>query len=527
MESLFRGAFSSFAPSKDDSAAMISSGLVSQTMWWQKHGRRSFDRLVGAEIIDDDEMADENPITTQGDVDEDLITKAIENWDDSLVDPSLEQACAHGAKSQDEKDADEILTDVSDMIQTLLSYQKNRNLTLPSAATQSRYAADPAHSDMLTNGSPAQPDDEEKATYDTLKAQLSLIVQTLPPYAVARLNSDKLDELNISMRIEVRTDEYRGSMDEDEVAARARMASQAAAQPARPSQHRASSSYGQQYQGNRAPIANSQYYGAQTPVRPGPMQRPPQSMPPAYNQRPPGYRQPNQYTKNYNTQTPQGQPATYGTPTQGRSQFPQQPGYANMSTPNTQPRFSAYNPGAQTPNMAPHHNYQPQQQGTPSHPAQYNQYGNGTAPPPRPVASPHVQQQHGYRPQQGTPQRQPSFSGAPQQPNMVPNPQARGYPPQQGPMVAQHQHHPSGNGNAAGSPGQFHSSVNPHQARTAIPQPPLGLPPRTASISGPAAVPDMGAGSILASPSPKLAPPPPAGVNGTASVVGGTTINGA
>ncbi|KXJ90769.1 hypothetical protein Micbo1qcDRAFT_136079 [Microdochium bolleyi] len=525
MESLFRGAFSSFAPSKDDSAAVISSGLVSQTMWWQKHGKRSFDRLAGADMMDEDETADRDITAAQLDLDEDLIKNAIENWDDNLVDPSLEKACTPSVKSQEEKDADEILQDVSDLIQTLVSYQKNRNLSLPNAATQSRYAADPAHSDMLTNGSPVQPDEEERATYDALKAQLSLIVQTLPPYAVARLNSDKLDELNISMKIEIRTDEYRGSMDEDEVAARARMASQAAAQPTRPPSQRASSSYGQQYQGNRAPVANAQYYGAQTPVRSGPVQQAPQSMPPTYNQRPPGYRQPNQYTKRHNTQTPQGQPAVYGqagaygTPTQNRAQFPQQPqpGYPNMGTPNTQPRFSAYQPNAQTPSMAPHHNYpqQQQQQGTPSHAPQYNQYGNG-APAPRPVPSPHMQQQHmqpqqGYRPQQGTPQRQPSFSGG-QQPNMVPHPQARGYPPQQAPMMAQQQHQPQqvgGGVRPAGSPGQFHPSA------VTVPQ---GGPPRTASMSGSAApVPDMGGAGTLASPSPNPQQQSLPSVNGAAA----------
>ncbi|KAH7029178.1 uncharacterized protein B0I36DRAFT_290617 [Microdochium trichocladiopsis] len=505
MESLFRGAFSSFAPSKDDSAAMVSSGLVSQTIWWQKHGKRSFDRLVEGDGTDEDETPKEANAIPPADIDEKLIENAIENWDDSLVDPSLEQACLQGAKTQEEKDTDDILQQVSDMIQTLVSYQKNRNLTLPSAAVQSRYAADPAHSDMLTNGSPVQPDEEETATYDALKAQLSLIVQSLPPYAVARLNSDKLDELNISMRMEVKTDEYRGSMDEDEAAARARMASQAVAQPARPSSHRASGSYGQPYQNNRAPVANAQYYGgAQTPVRPGPMQRPPQSMPPAYNQRPPGYRQPNQYTKAaYNAQAAQGQPAygqagAYGTPPQNRQQFPQHAGYSNVGTPNTQPRFSAYQPSAQTPNMA-QHSYQPQhQQGTPTHP-QYNQYPNG-APPPRAVSSPHVppqqphmQPQHGFRPT-GTPQqRQPSVSA--QQPNLA-NPQARGYP-QQGPMMPHQQHQVAGK---AGSPAQFH---NANQVEQAMHQGRVGPPTRASISAGHAAVPDMGAGTLgVASPGP-------------------------
>lgn len=497
MESLFRGAFSSFAPSKDDSAAMVSSGLISQTIWWQKHGKRSFDRLIEADQDPEEEVS--GPATNASDmvVDEAIIESAIENWDDSLLDPSLEQACFPGSKTQEEKDADDLLQEVSDMIQTLVSYQKNRNLALPSPAVQSRYAADPAHSDMLTNGNPAQPDEEETATYDVLRAQLSLIVQSLPPYAVARLNSDKLDELNISMKLEVKTDEYRGSMDEDEAAVRARMASQAGTQPVRPPSHRASSSYGQQqYQNSRTPVANAQYYGgAQTPVRPAPMQRPAQSIPPNFNQRPPGLRQPNQYTKaaydaakaahavQLQAQAAaqaqaQGQSAAYGTPTQNRHV-----GYSTMGTPNTQPRFSAYQPNAQTPNMTQgHHNYQ--QQGTPTHP-QYNQYPPNGVPPPRAAPSPHAQHmppQHGYRPT-GTPQqqRQPSFSAQQQQQQPAAgHPQTRGGYPQQAPMMPQQMPLHQGMSGKAGSPVQYHG----------------GVPPTRGSISGHAAVPDMGAGTL-------------------------------
>ncbi|EMR69884.1 hypothetical protein UCREL1_3088 [Eutypa lata UCREL1] len=207
MESLFRGAFSSFAPSRDDSAATISSGMISQTLWWQKAGKRSFERLIGTDhsedSANDSDMADASPA---GEIDEGLIQDVIDNWDDTMVDPSLEQACCP-KKSDEEKDVDDVLQDVSDMIQTLISYQRNRNLQLPTASSQSRYAADPAHSDMLTNGTPVQPSEEETATYEALKTQLVLVIQMLPPFAVARLNSDRLDELNISTKMEVRTDD--------------------------------------------------------------------------------------------------------------------------------------------------------------------------------------------------------------------------------------------------------------------------------------------------------------------------------
>ncbi|KAI1413360.1 hypothetical protein F5Y13DRAFT_189268 [Hypoxylon sp. FL1857] len=507
MEALFRGAFSSFAPSKDDSAAMISSGLISQTMWWQKVGKRSFDRLIESEVPEDAPEDTENTDTAPvEEVDEDLIKEALDKWDETMVDPSLEEACCV-KKSDEEKDVDDLLQDVSDMIQTLVSYQKNRNLTLPSASSQSRYAADPAHSDMLTNGTPVQPGEEEMATYQALKAQLALVIQSLPPYAVARLNSDKLDELNISTKIEIRTDEYQGLMEEDEAAARARAAQAATVNP-RPVTHRSSSSsnnlqYGQQYHTNRAPMPNPQYYGAQTPVRPPQpsVQRPPQTMPPAYSHRPPsnpGYRPPNQYLNTGYSHQFAKQPQAYsqaapygGTPTQARPQYQPMPGYPNMGNPNMgnttpQARFPSYPPNTQPPN---YHHQQPYQvqnqplqlQGTPSHPP-YGPYTNGAAAIPQRTASPHVphqQPQHqplphhpGYNPA-GTPVRQPSFGS---QSNVGSDPSRRYYPPASSPAVPNNQsNQPSqqSQNSQSHTPTNFqslHTSLHPDQVQQAMNQ---------------------------------------------------------
>ncbi|KAI1139148.1 hypothetical protein F5Y05DRAFT_339902 [Hypoxylon sp. FL0543] len=503
MEALFRGAFSSFAPSKDDSAAMISSGLISHTMWWQKVGKRSFDRLIESELpeeVSDD--ADKTITAPVEEVDEDLIKEALDKWDETMVDPSLEAACCP-KKSDEEKDVDDILQDVSDMIQTLISYQKNRNLTLPSASSQSRYAADPTHNDMLTNGTPVQPGEEEMATYQALKAQLALVIQSLPPYAVARLNSDKLDELNISTKIEVRTDEYQGLMEEDEAAARARAAQAATVNP-RPVPHRSSSSsnnlqYGQPYHTNRAPMPNPQYYGPQTPVRPPqpPVQRPPQTMPPAYSHRPPsnpGYRPPNQYPNTGFSHQFAKQPQPYsqagpygGTPTQARPPYQPVPGYPNMANPNMgsatpQARFSPYPPNTQPSN---YHHQQPYQaqpqahqlQGTPSHPP-YGTYTNGAAAVPQRTASPHVPHpppQHQPLPHHpgyntaGAPVRQPPYGN---QPNVTNDPSRRFYPPAGSPTIPNSQPNQLGQPtqNPQSSGNQFQTSLSSVQVQQAMDQ---------------------------------------------------------
>ncbi|KAI0531674.1 hypothetical protein GGR58DRAFT_222946 [Xylaria digitata] len=508
LESLFRGAFSSFAPSKDDSAAMISSGLISQTLWWQKTGQRSFDRLIDSGRADNAvDEGDQMKVDQKDEIDENIIQQAIENWDDALVDPSLEEACCP-QKPDNEKDTDDVLQDVSDMIQTLISYQKNRNLTLPTASSQSRYASDPAHSDMLTNGTQVQPGEEETATYEALKAQLLLVIQMLPPYAVARLNSDKLEELNISTKIEIRTDEYQGTMEEDEAAARARAAQTAAAAAnTRPVSHRSSSSsgnmqYSQQYHANtsRAQAQTPQFYN-QTPVRPPQpaMQRAPQTMPPTYQQRPAsnaGYRPPNTYQNTAYAQQyvkpaagyPQ-QPSFTSTPTQSRMYSTPNSkyvpaGYNNLGhlgNASPQTRFQAYSP--QPPNTQPHYTHQPypahhSPAPTPSH-APYNHYTNGTPTmPPRTAASPqiHHQQPHsphvppqGYHPT-GTPSRQPSYSSQPHMANNSPRPY---YPPTTThvpPPMQNHQmtnqHNPNQSNQAQGT--SFQTSLSSHQVQQAM-----------------------------------------------------------
>ncbi|KAK4203507.1 hypothetical protein QBC40DRAFT_20375 [Triangularia verruculosa] len=272
MEALFRGAFSSFAPSRDDSAAIVPSSLISR-IWWQRVGRRNFEKMNEDAL---DEKEEENAVEPGfvTEIDDDLVKEAIENWD-SVVDPSLDEVL--GKKSDEEKEVEDLLDEVTDMIETLSSFQRNRNLTLPTS--QDRYSADPNNGDMLRNGNASQqPSEEEVMTYEALKAQLAMIIASLPPYAVARLNSDKLEELAVSTKIEVRSDEYRGVMEEDEPARLSRQAAQAAANASQRQAHRtpsvSSATYGnhqQQYPGqfqpSARPIANAQHF-PQTPVRP-------------------------------------------------------------------------------------------------------------------------------------------------------------------------------------------------------------------------------------------------------------------
>lgn len=375
MEALFRGAFSSFAPEKDDSGAVISSGEVGR-VWFQRTGCRYVQRLYETGLPVEEDHALPGITAT----DEEEIAKAIEDWDESLVDPSLAGA-KDGKKSDEDKEVEDTLQEISDLIETLSSYQRNRLLTLPNG--QNRNATDPAKVDML-NGSLAEPSDEERETYEMLRDQLAVIIQSLPPYAVARLNSDKLEELNVSTKVEIRSEVYKGIMEEDETSARLRQqqtqaaqAAQAAAQTPRQA-HRTPSFHGNTpaaYQsGQQQPYARHQYQVAnQTPVPvPNHYQQSPvrQQVPPSYQRqvsapmggvqpqqhrpsggqpfaRPSGWnQQPMQPLRNYGGSG--GIPSYAGTPGQGRAASAYQPQHAQPGTPGRYPQgYPGYNPQQQ------------------------------------------------------------------------------------------------------------------------------------------------------------------------------------
>ncbi|KAK3346771.1 hypothetical protein B0T25DRAFT_287432 [Lasiosphaeria hispida] len=489
MEALFRGAFSTFAPSRDDSAAIIPSRQVSR-IWWQRVGRRNFEKLTDMDASEDDTgdtaAADSSAAV---EFDEEKVKSIIENWDESAIDPALSDTSSmdgvFAKKSDEEKDTDDLLEEVSDMIETLASYQRNRNLTLPTS--QDRYSADPVNGDMLRNGNLShQPTEEEAEAYKILKTQLKLIVNTLPPYAVARLNSDRLAELNVSTRIEIRTDEYKGVMEEDEPARLARQAAQAAASSSQ-RQHRVSSvpaaspypNQLPQYPGHFTPSARpiAQQY-PQTPVRPqvpNVYQRPPSTVPlPQQHQshqrpQPP----PTQYRPQQNSfggyapqlakaQTPYGHSNMVpyaASPTQPR--MPQQPNYNMGPAPTQNQRYPPNYPGGY---QQPHQQIHPQHVQHPPH-LQHAQHS------PHPQHTPHhapITQQVQQHPQQHAPQHMQQHVQHAQ------HPQQQGYSPYanggQMPRTMSPQVPPQlGYGQSPTPPQQHHQMARPY--------PSPGMPP--------------------------------------------------
>lgn len=468
MEALFRGSFSSFAPEKDDSGAVISSGEVGR-VWYQRQGHRYMQQMIEAELSDESEEIEEAVITPALEAE---IAKEIEEWDESLVDPELADA-SEGKKSEDEKEVEDTLQEISDLIETLASYQRNRLLTLPTS--QNRGSTDPAKADML-NGSPAQePSDEERDTYELLRDQLAVIIQSLPPYAVARLNSDKLEELNVSTKIEIRSDVYKGVMEEDEASARLRhqqaQAAQAAQTPRQP--QRAPSFHNATPYQSGQPQYNRQFQmPTQTPV----------PVPNHYQQSPVRNQVPPSYQRQVSAPMPAGMPPQQHRPTSGQGPFARPTGWNSQqpmqplrgySTPGAVPQYTG-TPGQ--PRVASGYQ-QPAQSGTPGQfPPQYRGYQQ-----PQPQAQSGLQQSQ-YQQQPGT--IPPHMNGGVSMPARTMSPQvsqfaaaAQGYSPrasQQQPMQRTQPYGTPGQpgGHPAGIPRFPSNGAHPNQSTSPVPPQP-------------------------------------------------------
>ncbi|KAK2629012.1 hypothetical protein QTJ16_002115 [Diplocarpon rosae] len=297
LEALFRGAYSSFAPTRDDSAAVVPVGVMNR-LWWQEVGEIRFGNLV--ENWNSMEEATRPPPALENKVEDEelaVFEKLVEEYDSDLIDPDLATLDSGIEKSVEEKDVDEIIEGISELLETLHSYQRIRHMSLSSSSRPAGLLSVP---DTTSLGTPSKPSEPEQATYEILKSQLILMISTLPPFAVAKLDPDRLADLAISTKIEIRATNYKGVMEDDEVAARAKVAALSAATAPRPTAsmqtHRSSSAslYGNQYTSSPRPVpaVTQQYYNsAQTPIRPpsNNMQRPPATAPVPYQiQRPPG-----------------------------------------------------------------------------------------------------------------------------------------------------------------------------------------------------------------------------------------------
>ncbi|KAF2400036.1 hypothetical protein EJ06DRAFT_44096 [Trichodelitschia bisporula] len=315
-DALFRRVYSSFAPSSDNTGAVVPVQTRNE-IWWQKVGKWRAERLLAI-----DPMLLESDLEQQsaeGTEDEDAAFKdAVESFDpDSWDDPMKDVA-----DPADPADVDQALEEVSQLLETLASYQRIRNSYPPGSKS--------AASELT--GTPQTPTPAEIETYKTLKSALATMIAALPPTAIARLDGDKLGALKLSGNVLVEVPVEGGTLEEDQVSKMAKQAAFSAAVGSSPVPALNRGPSGNTY--SAFPPTVSQYVrpAGQTQLRP----------------------QPTTYQQNVNV-TPRTQPLNYqrtapgvqtfagNYPTQSRMSYTQPPQFTQPAPP----RSANYGPTGQ------------------------------------------------------------------------------------------------------------------------------------------------------------------------------------
>lgn len=399
--SMLQGVYSSFAPSFDSSGAVVQADSK-DLVWWGKRGSKRVPTLLSIPYEEQESEATsaEQPGNI-GELDEQTLDEMVKSFN---PDDFADNVASTGARSkeekkekEEEKEMEALLRDVSELLETLSSYQKVRNLEV----------SVPGQDTTSEQGDPNTPSAAEKGVYETLKSSLTALVSNLPPYAVSKLDGDQLAELNISQKVLVENQDYHGTMQKDDytlqqerfaalapgVGSTNRTSTPTAASVGRP---RAMQGYNRTVpaaaQSFTAPQA---YYGARQPSTPGgyaPAQYAGTRAPGTPSQRP-AYLPP-QYSQGG---TPQTVPQN---PRQGQSGYPYT---AQQAAAQASPQ-----PYTPRPAQAGAYNvpYASSRTASPQKAAQYN-----TPQPRTPYIPSQQQQQQRYVPQQ---QQSASYAGTPQ-----------------------------------------------------------------------------------------------------------------
>ncbi|CEL07300.1 hypothetical protein ASPCAL10462 [Aspergillus calidoustus] len=400
---VLQGVYSSFAPSFDSSNAVLQAD-AKNLVWWSKRGAKRLNALLSI-TIDEPQDTTAQPGSI-GDLDESTLEEMVKSFDpEEFVDPAIQpEAAKEEEGDKPSKDTDDLLTEVSDLLETLSSYQKIRNLELPTPANAGAEAKETPSNEVSSD----EPSDPEREVYETLRSSLAVLVSQLPPFAVAKLNGDQLAELNISQKILIDSTDYSGTMEKDDYTIQQERAAAVAAAP-RTSTPSRPTNYQAQY--------NQRAFTTNTQIQP---QRNFQAPPQPYY--------------------PPRQPSTPGAYTPGNSQ--QFPGTARPpATPGQRP--------------APHPGYaQPTPQYSQANPIQYQRGGgqNGFAysysGQSGPIPAQGSPQQYTPRPGQQTPYNATPFgpgrSASPQKPGAYTTPRAPFMPPNANPQQRFMQHPQSG-----------------------------------------------------------------------------------
>ncbi|KAL9624497.1 MAG: hypothetical protein Q9160_001161 [Pyrenula sp. 1 TL-2023] len=290
-KSLFQAAYTSFAPAYDSTDSVVPE-QIRRRMWWSKVGHKKFNALFTSQYPEDGLKGESAVIETDDPVESfaEVVASFVEDdkpkefFDDVEASP---------------KEVDEILEEITGLLSTLSSYQRIRNLSTPRPGTRA--------------GNLSTPSKDEIDIYELLRSQLLAMIANLPPYAVAKLDGNQLESLNVAPRILVQSTDFTGTMEPDQVTIRKQQATSNSA-PNRV--NTPTTTQRPNYQALNAAGFNSRAYGSNGKMP---------SSTPNYQQG--QYRQPNQYSS-----LAASHPNSRGSVSSQRPNFSQQYNQTSTST---------------------------------------------------------------------------------------------------------------------------------------------------------------------------------------------------
>ena len=208
--SLFREAYSSFAPSSDGTRSGASRRAKSQ-VWWSRFGAKHMHKYLSSGSTDVDAITAQLPEIS---LDNEGLEDAVKSFTPEPLQPAETEEESNDSKDED---TESVLQEISELLRTLDSFRQLRQL---GPGTSSLQDADrPSIAEVRTT-----PSALELETYEVLKSSLSAMIATLPPHLVAKLNGEQLAAINVSKNIVLDNVDYPGTMEEDEYSMHQRQA---------------------------------------------------------------------------------------------------------------------------------------------------------------------------------------------------------------------------------------------------------------------------------------------------------------
>ncbi|CAZ83651.1 unnamed protein product [Tuber melanosporum] len=217
-------AYSSFAPSRDDSGSKIPAA-VRNRVWWDRAGKQIFAEEFADDFSlhqmhsrSDEKAAVVEAQTEEMDLDEEF-RKVIDDWEpdkeipiDTRLLNGIEgaEAIVDGKKKAGEEgradvdtagtegDPEKILSEISNLLQSLRSQQYTRLSALPVGQPSK-----PGTGNAPVLGTPLAPDEEEIGLYNIIRDRLIRLISKLPPHLVTTIDGDRSSDLTLSSKLPV------------------------------------------------------------------------------------------------------------------------------------------------------------------------------------------------------------------------------------------------------------------------------------------------------------------------------------